>query len=69
MATQSFSLLALALVLEVYLSPPFASFEELRVMPTSLVLFMLGSDLFKLLLPQVPLAQQLPFLQPLQLTV
>ena len=56
-------------MLEVYLSLPFASFEELRVMPTSLVLFMLGSDLFRLLLPQVPLAQLLLSLQPLQLTV
>ena len=56
-------------MLEVYLSLPSASFEELRVMPTSLVLFMLGSDLFRLLLPQVPLAQLLPSLQPPQLTV
>merc|ERR1739844_682449 len=38
-------------------------------MPTSLVLFMLSSDLFRLLLPQVPLAQLLLSLQPLQLTV
>ena len=56
-------------MLEVYLSLPSASFEELRVMPTSLVLFMLSSDLFRLLLPQVPLAQLLLSLQPLQLTV
>ena len=56
-------------MLEVYLSLPSAFFEELRVMPTSLVLFMLGSNLFRLLLPQVPLAQLLLSLQPLQLTI
>lgn len=56
-------------MLGVYLSPPSTSFEELRVMPTSLVLFRLSSDLFRLLLPQVPLAQLLLSLQPLQLTV
>ena len=69
LATQSFSLLELALVLEVYLSPLSASFEELQVMPTSPVLSMLGSDLFRLLLPRVPLAQLLLSLQPLLLTV
>ena len=56
-------------MLEVYLSLPSASSEEQLVMPTSLALFMLNSDLFRLLLPQVPLAQLLLSLQPLQLTV